>query len=331
MNEPNHPADPNEPQQDEYSTSAKRRRFRFKSSKRSHSDRDKTDPSDRHSNRDRHRRHRSSRHHHSSKRQKPDPQPTPTEQYASHFDTETAFRESLFDALGDDEGAEYWESIYGQPIHTYSVPNIPKGPEGELEQMDEEEYAAYVRAKMWSRTREGMMEEEDRRRQEKAKQRKREEAMGQEYEERRKFERAMDESLRRGKERKKSRIWKKAWEDYVRAWEKVDGEAGAVKKDGVDGRLFRNMVFWPVESGKRRDVSQAAVEEFMRHAPTPSDGGDAPQDLMATLKAERVRWHPDKIQHRYGVLGIDDVVMGSVTEVFQIVDQMWNEAREKGG
>ncbi|RJE20891.1 hypothetical protein PHISCL_06787, partial [Aspergillus sclerotialis] len=85
-------------------------------------------------------------------------------------------------------------------------------------------------------------------------------------------------------------------------------------------------------SGKRRDVSQAAVEEFMRHAPSPSgDCGDTPQDLMATLKAERVRWHPDKIQHRYGVLGIDDVVMQSVTEVFQIVDQMWNEAREKCG
>lgn len=341
MNDPNTPPDANDPRQDEYSTSTKRKRFRFKSSKRSHRNNhgEKSDRDDRTHHRDRHQRHRSSRHHHhhyhdhTSKRRKhsPPPTPSPTENYASRVSPETAFRESLFDALGDDEGAEYWETVYGQPIHTYSIPNIPKGPQGELEQMDDEEYASYVRAKMWERTREGMMEEEERRRQERVRQKRREEAMGREDEERRRFERAMDESLRRGQERRRKRVWKSAWEEYTRAWGEVDKEAGVVRKEGLDGRrLFRNLVFWPVESGKRRDVSRDAVEEFMRHAPTPSDGGDAPQDLMATLKAERIRWHPDKIQHRYGVLGIDGVVMQSVTEVFQIVDQMWNEAREKG-
>ncbi|KAI2835100.1 hypothetical protein CBS11350_10290 [Aspergillus niger] len=67
----------------------------------------------------------------------PDADPSTT-----RFSPTTAFRESLFDALGDDEGAAYWESVYGQPIHTYSVPEVPKGPNGELEMMDEEEYAA---------------------------------------------------------------------------------------------------------------------------------------------------------------------------------------------
>ena len=52
-------------------------------------------------------------------------------------------------------------------------------------------------------------------------------------------------------------------------------------------------------------------------------------DLLATLKTERVRWHPDKIQHRYSALGIEDDVMRSVTEVFQIVDRMWSEERER--
>lgn len=84
------------------------------------------------------------------------------------------------------------------------------------------------------------------------------------------------------------------------------------------------MIFWPVESGKRRDVNYDSVREFMRHNP-------AETDLLATLKVERVRWHPDKIQHRYGRLGMDDVVMRSVTEVFQIIDRMWNEERERSG
>jgi hypothetical protein len=66
------------------------------------------------------------------------------------------------------------------------------------------------------------------------------------------------------------------------------------------------------------------VEEFMRRAPGAEDGG-----LLSVLKAERVRWHPDKIQQRYGGLGVDEAVMRSVTEVFQIIDRMWSEAKEK--
>jgi len=29
------------------------------------------------------------------------------------------FQESLFDALGDDEGAAFWKEYIGQPIHNY--------------------------------------------------------------------------------------------------------------------------------------------------------------------------------------------------------------------
>ncbi|KAI2989598.1 hypothetical protein CBS147345_10613 [Aspergillus niger] len=75
------------------------------------------------------------------------------------------------------------------------------------------------------------------------------------------------------------------------------------------------------------------IEEFMRECARVVDdedkdgGGDG---LLGLLKTERVRWHPDKIQHRYGKLGIDERVLKSVTEVFQIVDQMWNEERKRG-
>lgn len=149
--------------------------------------------------------------------------------------------------------------------------------------------------------------------------------------EREAFERAMEDSLRRGAERRKLKTWDRAWGEYVRAWEMVadavsrSKDAAATADGGDDGSNsvtpLRNLLFWPVESGKRRDVTPAAVEVFLKHAP----GGD----LLATLKAERVRWHPDKIQHRYGVLGVDEKVLRSVTEVFQIVDRMWNEERER--
>lgn len=201
--------------------------------------------------------------------------------------------------------------------------------------MDEEEYAAYVRARMWERTREGMMEEQERLRREKIEQRRREEREARTGFERRRFEQAMDESLRRGQERRKARAWRGVWGEYLRAWEEVDRLALGVKRgdEGVVKKPVRNLVFWPVVSGKRRDVSRDTVEQFMKRAPAAhkdGDGGaDAPLDLTATLKMERIRWHPDKIQHRYGVLGIDDVVMQSVTEVFQIVDHMWNELKEK--
>ncbi|KAJ5363530.1 uncharacterized protein N7496_009243 [Penicillium cataractarum] len=329
------------PPWDEYThpNRSKGGRFRFKSSSsRStrHHDRDKEHH---HSSQDDHKKRRSSphttkhkdetrpskrrhRHHHSR-----EPNTDPTQQ--PPLSPSAAFRESLFDALGDDEGAAYWETVYGQPIHNYAVPEVPKGPDGELEQMSDEEYAAYVRSRMWERTREGMLEEQERLRAERKKSRQREKESGQKERERWAFERAMEESLRRGAERKRRKNWEVVWREYLASWEEigrvVEKGAGETQtetesKESSSPRL-RNLLFWPVESGKRRDVSPDSVEEFMRHAPT--------EDLLATLKMERVRWHPDKIQHRYSALGIEEEVMRSVTEVFQIVDRMWSEERAR--
>lgn len=84
-------------------------------------------------------------------------------------------------------------------------------------------------------------------------------------------------------------------------------------------------------------MGRKEVEEFMRECARVVDEEDIDKDgdrdggggLLGLLKTERVRWHPDKIQHRYGKLGIDERVLKSVTEVFQIVDQMWSEERKK--
>ena len=79
-----------------------------------------------------------------------------------------------------------------------------------MEQMSEEEYAAYVRTRMWERTREGMLEaqeklRDERREKEKRERKEREWAEGRR--ERERFEKAMEESLRRGRERNGLGIW----------------------------------------------------------------------------------------------------------------------------
>lgn len=301
-----------EPPADESSHARHKGKFRFKSSSR-HS----MDTSRHHEGRQhRKRSHRSRAEDESSKRRHRDRDRTPTG--PAPPSTADAFRESLFDALADDEGAAYWESVYGQPIHSYSVPQT-QGPEGELEQMTEEEYVAYVRTRMWERTREGQIEEQERLRAERMRKKKSEEKGRTAEEEKRAFEQAMDESLRRGAERKKLKAWAGVWKEYLESWESAD----AMREKQAAAQPLRNIILWPVRSGKRADVGPAAVEEFLRHAPEAV--------LMNTLKKERIRWHPDKIQHRYGALGIDDVVMRSVTEVFQIIDRMWTEKRERHG
>ncbi|KAL4801474.1 hypothetical protein BDV18DRAFT_164891 [Aspergillus unguis] len=284
------------------------------------------------------RRHRhddgSDRRRHKRRRTSPSRSPTPDPlNYGRSLSPDTAFRESLFDALGDDEGAAFWESVYGQPIPAPPGHNTTGGGGGGgdgIDQMDEEEYVAYVRAEMWKRTREGMLEEQERIRAEK-RAKARAEKGADEKEERRRFERAMEDSLRRGRERKRDKeVWRGAWESYLKSWEEIE----AVRKKGEgDGKRegLRNLLFWPVETGKRRDVTSENVEEFMRrassHSQPQSSGAGTNDVLLSALKAERIRWHPDKIQHRYGTLGIDETTMRSVTEVFQIVDSMWNDMK----
>ncbi|KAL4968547.1 uncharacterized protein BDV14DRAFT_196848 [Aspergillus stella-maris] len=355
------------PEADDYAShsSKNRGKFRFKdkSKSRSKSSRHHSHRSrhDREYDRDRdHDRKREDRHRHRRTREEDEdrrrrhkhrthrprtPSPGTVPSYpGAPLSPNTAFRESLFDALGDDEGAAFWESVYGQSVHSFAAPPGYNGHgqtggeqdgRGELEQMDEEEYAAYVRGEMWKRTREGMLEEQERIRAEKRAKVNAEKAAGGQ-DERRRFERAMEDSLRRGRERKRMKeVWKGVWSEYIRSWEEMEKvrNASTGENEGggeIEGKKVRNLLFWPVESGKRRDVSRENVEEFMRRAPPPSSGAaDAALEdlLLSTLKTERVRWHPDKIQHRYGALGIDESVLRSVTEVFQIIDHMWNEQK----
>jgi hypothetical protein len=273
---------------------SKSRRFRFKAK---HSD------SHSHSSR-RHREHGSSRRHHRHQRRRSRSPENPYE--PAELDPEAAFRESLFDAMADDEGAAYWQGVYGQPIHEYS--NEKVGPTGELERMTDEEYAAYVRQKMWEKTHQGMLEERERRAAEK-KRREREEK------ESRKIREEMEQSLRKGEDRRQRKTWVRRWNDYTQAWADWSGDG--------------NKLPWPVVSRDRRDINEEMVREFfLRCLESEGDVETVDRASSTKLKDERVRWHPDKIQQKLGG-NVDADVMKDVTAIFQIIDKLWNDTRPK--
>jgi hypothetical protein len=230
---------------------------------------------------------------------------------------DAAFVESLFDALADDEGAAYWEGVYGQPVHVY--PDTKPGPDGKLERMTEEEYADYVRCKMWEKSHQHILEEreaEKRARQKRKAQRaQRDDDVAHDDQERDQIRRQMDESLRRGAERKKAKEAEAAWNNYVKKWEELKSAQNMTQEADTD---ICGLIPWPVVSGKALHVSNEETERFLRSSP------DWKADSAALLKVERVRWHPDKMQQRFGQ-HIDRDAMKSVTAVFQVIDRLWTE------
>ncbi|ERF70452.1 hypothetical protein EPUS_04730 [Endocarpon pusillum Z07020] len=325
------------------------KRFKFKSKSKTSKWHDEDNL--RHASESSSRHHHHHRHHHRHKRRRlstsprvnpPSPESVP----ASSLHPDIAFRESLFDAMGDDEGAAYWESVYGQPIHTYS--DAKRNEEtGELEKMSDEEYIAFVRRGMWERSWEGVEAERERRRKESlgeereredANRKKKKEETGESRDrgiEPNDFEREVEESLRRGWERKQKRMWREKWEAYEKAWDDLyllarsrNTTIDATEEKNVH---LRNEIVWPVESGKRKDVNTQEIERFMTKTVgsrmASGELANTESAFASTLKSERVRWHPDKVQQRFGGLNIDEETLRGVTEVFQVIDRLYNERK----
>ncbi|KAI1004459.1 hypothetical protein K3495_g3754 [Podosphaera aphanis] len=296
----------------------------------------KRDRSDHHPRSDdRHRRRR--KHKHSSTKARTPENTTSqkktrsTDTSENYLDPEEAFRESLFDALADDDCAQFWEGVYGQPIHTY--PNTKLGPDGELERMSDDEYAAYVRTKMYERTHQYLFEEKARR----DEARKRADATRRETSasaklEREKlyrsganqkyqddiFQREIEQSIKRGRERKERKTWSDYWNKYLERWKDLG-------KGGCEDLSMRSIP-WPIESGKYKDANLENIERFFRLAPTAGKSNNIQLDTI--LKAERIRWHPDKIQHKLGGQDISKDILQAVTSIFQIIDELWSQLRE---
>lgn len=310
---------------DEYAA-AQKSKFRFKSKRKS----DRHDCSRSPSERTRRVGERHHRDHHRSKRRKRSPTATknqddpslyddthlPKSSSSQFVDPDVAFRESLFDAMADDEGAQFWEGVYGQPIHTY--PDVKEGPTGELERMTDEEYTAFVRAKMYEKTHQHLIEEKARRDATKRERERLAREGAKEEREAEKFRRKVEESLRRGEERKSRKAWSEKWHAYIQKWEDL-GKGGTTK-------IAIASIPWPVESGRRRDVELKEIERFFLQAPTAGQPTEA--QLGKVLKVERVRWHPDKIQQKLGGQDVSEDVLQAVTAVFQVIDRMWSDVRD---
>jgi len=268
-----------------------------------------------------------------------------------------AFRASLFDAIADDEGAAYWEGVYGEPIHIYSRPTV-KTDSGGLEEMNDDQYAEYVKRKMWEKKNPELVKEredrarremeEDQRRQRRKKGRRDDDENDSDYEwvgneekgyERRRvrgqrrhpreipternrgFMSDVDEALARGAKRKEEKKWRQAWSIYRAKWEQLKES-----KDLLQDAALARAIPWPVLSGNMQDANQECIAQFFRNYPLEED-----ESRMALLKAERVRWHPDKIQHRFGGDNVDAETLAMVTGVFQAIDNMMAEERKRAG
>ncbi|KAK3953600.1 hypothetical protein QBC32DRAFT_338645 [Pseudoneurospora amorphoporcata] len=261
--------------------------------------------------------HRRHRRHRSPTPQQEQPDPNFEDPFAEPpLDPEAAFRESLFDAMADDEGAAYWEGVYGQPIHVYSSARERVNPEGELERMTDEEYAAFVRQRMWEKTHQGLLEERERRQKRKEEERRRED-------EERRITKEMERSLKRGEERRKRKVWKDRWEEYLKAWQ----DLAVVATEG--GKFDGKKIPWPVNrevvGGTIEEMDPETVRAFFVHGIGLEDLGE--KEFSLRLKDERVRWHPDKMQQRLGG-DVDATIMRDVTAIFQIVDKLWNDTRK---
>ena len=264
-------------------------------------------------------RHRSERSHRRPRHRRPrrEEGAAPAQGFAEEgspaLDPDAAFRESLFDAMADDEGAAYWEGIYGQPIHIYPQ-EVPNRETGELERMTDEEYAAHVRQKMWEKTHAGLMEEKARRAKRREERARRDREAEARAEEEMRIQREVERSLRRGEERRERREWAERFRDYGTSWEGWDGSADKIP--------------WPTKTGRRKDVEEEEVRAlFVRGLDLETLGE---REFAAKLKEQRVRWHPDKVQQKLGGREkADERVMKDVTVVFQVIDTLYDDIRSK--
>ncbi|CAK4030318.1 Hypothetical predicted protein [Lecanosticta acicola] len=315
-------------------------KFRFKSGT--------SDPRDR--KRRKHRRRERSEHPDEPEAAHPFPREPTNSDQSGQFDANAAFRDSLFDALADDEGAAYWESVYSQPIHVYPRPT-KETAQGELEQMNDEEYAAYVQAKMWEKqhpeiVRDRERQKKQRKEEEEERTRRREEFVrrkqraaweraqqdgarkfagvdGDDYEYEFDFEGRKESASKRSAESHTSitqREYSQAWQRYLAAWDELKHELLHAGESADEGGEPSKRIPWPVLGG--RAVTRPNIETFMQNIP------QGERSRVHILKAERVKWHPDKMQQRFGGK-VDEGTMKVVTGVFHVVDAALEEERGK--
>lgn len=192
--------------------------------------------------------------------------------------------------------------------------------------MTDEEYVSYVRARMWEKSHEHVLEERAKQDAERVRKKMKQE-------EAKRWEEDVEEALRRGEERRRRRTGTRtcmdAWQRYTARWDAfLQSSSSTTSMHEESAAALRKSIPWPVPSGRWQDVDHESVEHFfLTHAQCEES-----DDLRGVLKVERVRWHPDKMQQRAGAAGtgrMDAETMKMVTAVFQVVDGLWLRSRDK--
>ena len=332
-------------------------KFRFKDGQEPRK-RKRTHPSEddrehrRRKHRSKHRRERSTDREQAEEAAHPFPREPTDPDRDSHENSSAAFRESLFDALADDEGAAYWESVYSQPIHMFPRPKV-QNARGELEEMNDDQYALHVQTKMWEKKNPHIVLERERklkqrREEEEEKTRQREEfirkksraawereqnnegakkfaGVGSNYEYIFEFDEETKSSAASKYSTTEQHEYRHAWKQYLDAWDQLKlelaKESEATSSTPPKEASPSKRIPWPVIRPK--PVIKPNIEDFMRHMPLEEDGPSREQ----MLKAERVRWHPDKVQQRFRG-EVDEGTMKIVTGVFQVVDALLEAERK---
>ena len=292
------------------------------------------------------------RHDRDHRRRRPDDSRADSPHRPRPVSPESAFRESLFDALADDEGASYWEGVYGQPIHNYSrfrsssrqtssgEPLLDSEGKPVLEYMSDDEYANYVRARMWEKSHGNILEE--RKQRDTARQRQRDADRAQQATQRSAADRTawndmLHDSVGRRHEKVQQEMAMAAWRRYIEGWDCLQAMGKSARAEASQDTFARDvdrvsgakLIPWPTPSGQSEDVHADVVERFFRQSLAAISKASPTIELQAALKTERVRWHPDKMMQQYGLLGIDASTLQRITAVFQILDSFWTALKNQ--
>lgn len=84
---------------------------------------------------------------------------------------------------------------------------------------------------------------------------------------------------------------------------------------------------WPVKSGRWQDVDEANVYAFLRRA--PECAWEDPSVILAFLKGQALRWHPDKFGRHFPISIGNGEVDALVTLVMQVINREKDKARKR--
>ncbi|GAB7345888.1 hypothetical protein MBLNU457_4131t2 [Dothideomycetes sp. NU457] len=122
-----------------------------------------------------------------------------------------------------------------------------------------------------------------------------------------------------------TRPWSNVFQSYRTFWLNV--ENSSAKFDA--GVNIDQQIIFPVHTGNASEMTEQAVNDFLREALRSHISGTHAADKLLFLKKERLRWHPDKIDQRFnGLLGVE-----KVKELAGVIIQQINSFAdaEKGG